>query len=92
MKTDDDMYLNIPKLVEVLQNKSKEHLIKSMPSISASNKTADELYRTISLSQKMDIVKDEKLLMGDLICDAKPILDMSSKWYLSLGLCVIIYC
>lgn len=73
MKTDDDMYVNIPRLVEALQNKSKEYLHR------VSSDFDGELHR-MNASAKQAILKDEKLLMGDLICDARPISDTSSKW------------
>ncbi|XP_077298168.1 uncharacterized protein LOC143919635 isoform X2 [Arctopsyche grandis] len=75
MKTDDDMYVNIPRLVEALQNKSKEYLHRV-----SSNFDGEYMHRMNSTT-KQAILKDEKLLMGDLICDARPISDTSSKWY-----------
>ncbi|XP_045508224.1 uncharacterized protein LOC123704022 [Colias croceus] len=56
LKTDDDMYINVPNLISNLQNRSKIH---------------DES------SHK----EKEYLLIGDLICGARPVLDTSNKWY-----------
>ncbi|XP_016913721.2 beta-1,3-galactosyltransferase 1 isoform X2 [Apis cerana] len=47
MKTDDDMFVNIPTLMKTLQSRSQ---------------TTD-------------------ILLGSLICNAKPILDPNNKWY-----------
>lgn len=74
MKTDDDVYVNIPRLIEALQNKSKEYLQK------ATNTLNKDASKTINDTQKNALLKKEKLLMGDLICDARPISDISSKW------------
>lgn len=75
MKTDDDVYVNIPRLIEALQNKSKEYIQK------ATNSLNMKPSKTLNETQKNALLKNEKLLMGDLICDARPISDISSKWY-----------
>ncbi|XP_047523945.1 uncharacterized protein LOC125062222 [Pieris napi] len=54
LKTDDDMYINVPNLMTNLQNRSKIH-----------DQTKEKEY----------------LLIGDLICGARPVLDTSNKWY-----------
>ncbi|XP_041986062.1 uncharacterized protein LOC121738203 [Aricia agestis] len=56
LKTDDDMYINIPQLVVNLRNRSRVH---------------DETKPG----------KKEYLLIGDLICGAKPVQDANNKWY-----------
>ncbi|KAL0809857.1 hypothetical protein ABMA28_011344 [Loxostege sticticalis] len=59
LKTDDDMYINVPKLIYNLKNRSKEFDAK----VAAGAKD------------------HEYLLIGDLICGARPVLDSSNKWY-----------
>ncbi|XP_052757095.1 uncharacterized protein LOC113520130 [Galleria mellonella] len=59
LKTDDDMYINVPNLVLNLKNRSKEY---------------DE---KVSKGYK----EKEHLLIGDLICGARPVLDSNNKWY-----------
>lgn len=49
MKTDDDMFINIPVLVKLLQARSKP----------------------------------DGALVGSLICNAKPIVDPTNKWYVN---------
>ncbi|XP_050359216.1 uncharacterized protein LOC126779282 [Nymphalis io] len=56
LKTDDDMYVNVPNLIENLRNRSKVH---------DSTKGQEQEY----------------LLIGDLICGARPVQDVGSKWY-----------
>ncbi|CAB3237369.1 unnamed protein product [Arctia plantaginis] len=58
LKTDDDMYINVPNLIENLRNRSKEF---------------DK--RTKGKKEK------EYMLIGDLICGARPVLDSTNKWY-----------
>ncbi|CAH0599976.1 unnamed protein product [Chrysodeixis includens] len=57
LKTDDDMYINVPNLMENLRNRSR---------------IFDENF---SKGTK------EYLLIGDLICGARPVLDSHNKWY-----------
>ncbi|RVE49721.1 hypothetical protein evm_005591 [Chilo suppressalis] len=59
LKTDDDMYINVPNLVLNLKNRSKEF-----------NDKVQNGYKG-----------KEYLLIGDLICGARPVLDASNKWY-----------
>lgn len=59
LKTDDDMYINVPNLVMDLKNRSKEY----------DDKVANG-YKG-----------KEHLLIGDLICGARPVLDSNNKWY-----------
>ncbi|XP_061381234.1 uncharacterized protein LOC116776092 isoform X2 [Danaus plexippus] len=56
LKTDDDMYVNVPNLVQNLKNRSKVH---------DSTKGQEKEY----------------MLIGDLICGARPVQDVSNKWY-----------
>ncbi|XP_039747985.1 uncharacterized protein LOC120625116 isoform X1 [Pararge aegeria] len=56
LKTDDDVYVNVPNLVLNLQNRSQVH---------DSTKGQEKEY----------------LLIGDLICGARPVQDVSNKWY-----------
>ncbi|KAJ8706957.1 hypothetical protein PYW08_011091 [Mythimna loreyi] len=58
MKTDDDMYINMPHLMENLKNRSHEFDTKN----------------------KGNNAK-EYMLIGDLICGARPVLDANNKWY-----------
>ncbi|KAL4712251.1 hypothetical protein ACJJTC_011112 [Scirpophaga incertulas] len=59
LKTDDDMYINVPSLVMNLKNRSKEY-----------DAQVSNGYRG-----------KEYLLIGDLICGARPVLDSKNKWY-----------
>ncbi|XP_059058851.1 uncharacterized protein LOC131852224 [Achroia grisella] len=59
LKTDDDMYINVPSLVLNLKNRSREY---------------DE---KVARGYK----EKEHLLIGDLICGARPVLDSNNKWY-----------
>lgn len=56
LKTDDDMYVNVPNLIQNLKNRSK--------------------VRDRTKPQEL-----EYLLIGDLICGARPVQDVGSKWY-----------
>ncbi|XP_026736505.1 uncharacterized protein LOC113500044 [Trichoplusia ni] len=58
LKTDDDMYINVPNLMENLKNRSKQF---------------DENFSRSGTK--------EYLLIGDLICGARPVLDSHNKWY-----------
>ncbi|XP_014362624.2 uncharacterized protein LOC106714171 isoform X1 [Papilio machaon] len=57
LKTDDDMYINVPNLVSNLRSRAK---------------TFDDNAKDNS---------KEYLLIGDLICGARPVQDTKSKWY-----------
>ncbi|XP_075988139.1 uncharacterized protein LOC142984436 [Anticarsia gemmatalis] len=58
LKTDDDMYINVPNLIDNLRNRSRDF----------DNKTRGTRAK-------------EYMLIGDLICGARPVLDSSNKWY-----------
>ncbi|KAG6451560.1 uncharacterized protein LOC115444507 isoform X2 [Manduca sexta] len=58
LKTDDDMYINVPNLVENLRNRSR-------------------IFDAKARSGK----EKEYLLIGDLICGARPVQDSNNKWY-----------
>lgn len=59
LKTDDDMYINVPNLLQNLRNRSKEFDHK------------------VSNGKKVK----EYLLIGDLICGARPVHDSNNKWF-----------
>ncbi|XP_063835581.1 uncharacterized protein LOC135084772 [Ostrinia nubilalis] len=59
LKTDDDMYINVPKLMFNLKNRSRDFDEK----VAAGAKD------------------HEYLLIGALICGARPVLDSNNKWY-----------
>lgn len=63
LKTDDDMYVNVPNLVQNLKNRSKVH---------DSTKGQEKEY----------------MLIGDLICGARPVQDVSNKW---LDMCYYLF-
>ncbi|XP_065332402.1 beta-1,3-galactosyltransferase 1-like [Cloeon dipterum] len=76
MKTDDDMYVNLPKLITYLQ----EDLAKFRPRIA--KPTAVELPATTLTSSLPDFADSlSELLVGTLICNAQPISNARSKWY-----------
>ncbi|KAJ8704713.1 hypothetical protein PYW07_011901 [Mythimna separata] len=58
LKTDDDMYINVPSLIENLRNRSRDFDLK--------NKGRNA---------------KEYMLIGDLICGARPVSDFNNKWY-----------
>ncbi|XP_021201724.2 uncharacterized protein LOC110384650 [Helicoverpa armigera] len=58
LKTDDDMYINVPNLIDNLRNRSKK-----FDAMTQGHNTK------------------EYMLIGDLICGARPVLDSSNKWY-----------
>ncbi|XP_052865009.1 uncharacterized protein LOC128271490 [Anopheles cruzii] len=73
MKCDDDTFVNVPNLVQVL-------LGGTVPLY----KAAISFYDTGSVavkSTKNRLVEGHHLLTGFLFCEAKPIGDTSSKWY-----------
>ncbi|XP_068621830.1 uncharacterized protein [Battus philenor] len=59
LKTDDDIYINVPSLVTNLRKRAKAF---------------DE-------SVAKGIMNKEYLLLGDLICGARPVQNSKSKWY-----------
>ncbi|XP_028173958.1 uncharacterized protein LOC114362691 [Ostrinia furnacalis] len=59
LKTDDDMYINVPKLMFNLKNRSRDF---------------DEKVASGAKDH-------EYLLIGALICGARPVLDSNNKWY-----------
>ncbi|XP_072937738.1 uncharacterized protein [Epargyreus clarus] len=58
LKTDDDMYVNVPNLVSNLRNRSRVHD-----------------------AGPRGPLRPEHLLIGDLICGARPVQDATNKWY-----------
>lgn len=60
LKTDDDMFVNVPNLVRALRNKSAEFDNGKKIAIRGS---------------------EEHLLIGDLICGARPVSDSNNKWF-----------
>lgn len=73
MKCDDDTFVNVPNLLQVL-------LGGTVPLYKASIPFYDR--NTVSVkSPKNRLVEVRRLLTGFLFCEAKPITDTSSKWY-----------
>ncbi|XP_059471379.1 beta-1,3-galactosyltransferase 1-like isoform X2 [Neocloeon triangulifer] len=76
MKTDDDMYVNLPKLITFLQ----EDLAKFRPAKQPPAKPA--LTPTLATTALPDFAEAKStLLVGTLICGARPISNSRSKWY-----------
>ncbi|XP_058812389.1 uncharacterized protein LOC131676957 isoform X2 [Topomyia yanbarensis] len=73
MKCDDDTFVNVPNLLQVL-------LGGTVPLYKASIPFYDR--NTVAvMSQKNRMVEVKRLLTGFLFCEVKPIADTSSKWY-----------
>ncbi|XP_058444076.1 uncharacterized protein LOC131425854 [Malaya genurostris] len=73
MKCDDDSFVNVPNLLQVL-------LGGTVPLYKASIPFNDR--NTVAvMSQKNRLVEVKRLLIGFLFCEVKPIADTSSKWY-----------
>ncbi|XP_021710734.1 uncharacterized protein LOC5568339 isoform X1 [Aedes aegypti] len=73
MKCDDDTFVNVPNLLHVL-------LGGTVPVYKASIPFYDK--NTIDVkSAKNRLTEVKRLLTGFLFCEAKPIVDTSSKWY-----------
>lgn len=73
MKCDDDTFVNVPNLLQVL-------LGGTVPLYKASIPFYDR--NTVAVrSPKNRLVEARRLLTGFLFCEAKPITDTSSKWY-----------
>nr|XP_019544960.2 uncharacterized protein LOC109415532 isoform X1 [Aedes albopictus] len=73
MKCDDDTFVNVPNLLQVL-------LGGTVPVYKASIPFYDK--NTIDVrSSKNRLAEVKRLLTGFLFCEAKPIGDTSSKWY-----------
>ncbi|XP_053679819.1 uncharacterized protein LOC128730765 [Anopheles nili] len=73
MKCDDDTFVNVPNLLHVLLGGTVP-LYKAALSFYDSNTVAVK-------SSKNRLVAGKHLLTGFLFCEAKPIVDTSSKWY-----------
>lgn len=72
MKCDDDTFVNVPNLLQVL-------LGGTVPVYKASIPFYDK--NTIDVrSSKNRLAEVKRLLTGFLFCEAKPIGDTSSKW------------
>ncbi|XP_058057345.1 uncharacterized protein LOC131208569 [Anopheles bellator] len=73
MKCDDDTFVNVPNLVQVL-------LGGTVPLYKAAISFYDNSSVAVK-STKNRLVEGHHLLTGFLFCEAKPIGDTSSKWY-----------
>uniref|UniRef100_A0AAG5CYD7 Uncharacterized protein n=1 Tax=Anopheles atroparvus TaxID=41427 RepID=A0AAG5CYD7_ANOAO len=73
MKCDDDTFVNVPNLVQVLLGGTVP-LYKAAISFYDSN-------TVLVKSTKNRLVEGKHLLTGFMFCEAKPIGDTSSKWY-----------
>lgn len=74
MKCDDDTFVNVPNMVHVL-------LGGTIPVYGATLKDHDQrTVQTRNASNRLRNV-DENLLLGSRFCHAKPVGNISSKWY-----------
>lgn len=73
MKCDDDIFLNLPNLLHIL-------LGGTVPLCNATINLFDQQSVRVTSSDTR-IRNSENLLLGFLFCNAKPIADVSSKWY-----------
>ncbi|XP_055587075.1 uncharacterized protein LOC129739590 [Uranotaenia lowii] len=73
MKCDDDTFVNVPNLLQVL-------LGGTVPLYNASLAFYDSLTVAVK-SNKNRLPETKRLLTGFLFCGVKPIADTSSKWY-----------
>lgn len=73
MKCDDDSFVNVPNLVHVL-------LGGTLPVYKSTISFYDKL-SVNAKSAKNRLVENKFLLMGYKFCSAKPISDVTSKWY-----------
>lgn len=72
MKTDDDMFLNLPNLLHIL-------LGGTLPVYQSTIAFYNKFYDALSEENRLENTKD--LLMGYKHCSAKPITDVNSKWH-----------
>lgn len=75
MKTDDDMFVNLPRLISFLE----EDQAKFRPSHKLKMPATVTLPQSSQLPDSADA--SSALLIGTLICGARPISNARSKWY-----------
>lgn len=73
MKCDDDIFLNVPNLLHIL-------LGGTVPLYNASIHFFDQKSVRVTSSDNR-LIDTKNLLLGFLFCHAKPIADITSKWY-----------
>ncbi|GAB0093876.1 beta-1,3-galactosyltransferase 1 [Sergentomyia squamirostris] len=73
MKCDDDVFLNVPNLLHVLMGGIVPVYNDSLPFY--------DLTSLMATRKHTAVVEPKRLLMGFLFCRAKPISDVTSKWY-----------
>lgn len=73
MKADDDTFVNVPNLIHVL-------LGGTLPVYKSTISFFDKI-SVNAKSGKNRLAENKYLLMGYKFCSAKPISDVSSKWY-----------
>lgn len=72
MKSDDDIFVNIPNLLQML-------LGGTIPVYNATIQEYDQ-YTVKAVSSKNRLNQYHNLLMGKRFCNSKPIANVSSKW------------
>lgn len=72
MKTDDDLFLNVPNLIHIL-------LGGTVPVYKSTISFYDKL-SVDALDERNRLVDTEDLLLGFKHCSAKPVTDVKSKW------------
>lgn len=73
MKCDDDSFINVPNLLHVL-------LGGTLPVYKATISFYDKLSVNVK-NPKNRLVENKQVLLGYKFCSAKPISDVTSKWY-----------
>lgn len=73
MKCDDDVFVNVPNLLHIL--------LGGIVPVYNDTLSFYDLTNLMATRKKTAIVEPKKLLMGFLFCRAKPIADVTSKWY-----------
>uniref|UniRef100_A0A1B0DAS4 Hexosyltransferase n=1 Tax=Phlebotomus papatasi TaxID=29031 RepID=A0A1B0DAS4_PHLPP len=73
MKCDDDVFVNVPNLLHIL--------LGGIVPVYNDTLSFYDLTNLMATRKKTAIVEPKRLLMGFLFCRAKPIADVTSKWY-----------
>uniref|UniRef100_A0A1B0CF48 Hexosyltransferase n=3 Tax=Lutzomyia longipalpis TaxID=7200 RepID=A0A1B0CF48_LUTLO len=73
MKCDDDVFVNVPNLLHIL--------LGGIVPVYNDTLSFYDLTSFLATRKKSAIVDPKHLLMGFLFCRAKPIADVTSKWY-----------
>ncbi|XP_059614392.1 beta-1,3-galactosyltransferase 1-like [Phlebotomus argentipes] len=73
MKCDDDVFLNVPNLLHILMG--------GIVPVYNDTLSFYDLSSLVATRKRTAVVEPQRLLMGFLFCHAKPIADVTSKWY-----------